>query len=210
MEAKRREAAADRTAMKENRQGRLEKRDFINIGIYTAIYFVIVLAVAMLGMMPVFMALLAVLVPVFGAIPFVMYLAKIRKSGMILITSLILGIMMILTGMGFYTLIVSVITGCIAERIWRGGQYTRIGRIAPTYAVFSLWCWGNYLPWFLARQAYMADRASYGQQYWAVLEALLPIWMLPVLLIVCFVCGLLAGRGAVRVLSKKLRAAGLR
>ena len=41
---------------------KLNGRDLINIGIYGAIYFVILFAVAMLGMIPIFLPLLSVCV----------------------------------------------------------------------------------------------------------------------------------------------------
>ena len=45
---------------------KLKGRDLINVGIYAAIYFVILMAVAMLGMIPIFLPLLSVLVPILG------------------------------------------------------------------------------------------------------------------------------------------------
>lgn len=39
----------------------LDGKDLINIGVFTAIYFVVVFAVAMLGMIPIFLVLLTVL-----------------------------------------------------------------------------------------------------------------------------------------------------
>ena len=52
---------------------KLKGRDLINIGIYSAIYFVILMAIAMLGMIPIFLPLLSVLVPIIGGIPFMLY-----------------------------------------------------------------------------------------------------------------------------------------
>jgi energy-coupling factor transport system substrate-specific component len=48
---------------------KLKGRDLINVGIYAAIYFVILMAVAMLGMIPIFLPLLSVLVPILGGTP---------------------------------------------------------------------------------------------------------------------------------------------
>ena len=45
-----------------NEDKKLKGRDLINIGIYGAIYFVILFAVAMLGMIPIFLPLLSVCV----------------------------------------------------------------------------------------------------------------------------------------------------
>lgn len=46
---------------------KLKGRDLINVGIYGAIYFVILFAVAMLGMNPIFLPLQSVLVPSWAA-----------------------------------------------------------------------------------------------------------------------------------------------
>ena len=57
---------------------KLKGRDLINIGIYGAIYFVILFAVAMLGMIPIFLPMLSVLVPILGGIPFMLFLFEYR------------------------------------------------------------------------------------------------------------------------------------
>lgn len=69
---------------------RLQGKDLINVGIFTAIYFVIVLVVAMLSFIPVFLPLLAIIVPLVGGIPFMLFLTKVNKFGMILIMSVII------------------------------------------------------------------------------------------------------------------------
>lgn len=51
------------------RATKLSGHDLINIGIFGAIYFVIVCVISMLGIVPVFLPLLAVLVPIIGGIP---------------------------------------------------------------------------------------------------------------------------------------------
>ena len=52
-----------------NTSGKLKGKDLINIGIYAAIYCVIMTAVAMLGFIPIMMPMLCVLVPLLGGIP---------------------------------------------------------------------------------------------------------------------------------------------
>ena len=42
---------------------KLQGKDLINVGIFTAIYFVVMMAIAMLGFIPIFLPLLIVLVP---------------------------------------------------------------------------------------------------------------------------------------------------
>ena len=63
--------------------GRLNGKDFINIGIFTAIYFVIVFAVACLGFIPIFMVLICGIIPLVAGIPYMLYLTRVKKFGMI-------------------------------------------------------------------------------------------------------------------------------
>ena len=60
---------------------KLTGKDLINIGIYGAIYFVILFAVAMLGMIPIFLPLLSVFVSILGGIPFMLFLTRVKKPG---------------------------------------------------------------------------------------------------------------------------------
>lgn len=57
----------------------LKGKDLINIGIFTAIYFVVILVFAMLGFIPVFMPLMAVFDPLFGGIVFMLFLTKVKS-----------------------------------------------------------------------------------------------------------------------------------
>ena len=46
----------------------MKGKDLINIGIFSAICFVILFIIAMLGMIPIFLPLLSVLVPIIGGL----------------------------------------------------------------------------------------------------------------------------------------------
>lgn len=102
---------------------KLKGKDLINIGIYSAIYAVLICVIAMLGYIPVFMPLLAVIGPIIGGIPFMLFLTKVKKFGMIWFMGAIMGLVMLLTGMGWYSLAVNVVTGLIAELIYKSGNY---------------------------------------------------------------------------------------
>lgn len=94
---------------------RLKGKDLINIGIYTAIYGLAMIVVGFLGFIPIFIPLLAVLVPLLGGIPFMLYLTKVKKPGMIAIMGLLLGVLMLATGMGPFTIVTGVVAGLAAE-----------------------------------------------------------------------------------------------
>ncbi len=188
---------------------KLKGKDLINIGIFTAIYFVVILVFAMLGFIPVFMPLMAVFDPLFGGIVFMLFLTKVKKPGMIFIMSIIMGILMWLTGMSFYALVVGAVTGLIAELIYKGNNYSSSKRAVWTHAVFSLWIWSNFLPLFLQPEKYWSTRQQFGEDYINTLTNLMPIWMCPVLLVVCFVFGILGGLLGKAILKKHFAKAGI-
>ena len=110
--------------MSTNNSKKLTGKDFINIGVFTAIYLAVTMVVSCtLGMIPLGYMALSIVVPIIGGIPMMLFYAKVKKFGMLLIFEIIFGLVMIFTGMGFYLLIWGIVTGLIAELIMRGGKY---------------------------------------------------------------------------------------
>lgn len=188
---------------------KLNGHDLMNIGIFGAIYFVILFVVAMLGIIPIFLPLLSVFVPIIGGIPFVLFLTKVKKPGMIFIMAIIMGLLMLLTGMGIWPLITSAIAGLIAEFVFKSGNYTSAKKAVLAYGFFSLWIYGNYLTFFTDRAEYFAQRASLGHAYADAISQLMPNWMAFVLLAACFICGILGGLLGQKMLKKHFERAGL-
>ena len=189
--------------------GRLAGKDLINVGIYSAIYFVIIMALAMTGYIPIMMPMLCVIGPLVGGIPFMLFLTRVKKFGMILIMSAIMGIMMALTGMGLYALPVALVSGLIAELIWKRANYSRAGSSILVCGFFNIWMWGNFIPLFVNPEGYFSTRTEFGADYEAALTALLPPWMNPVLLVSCFVFGMLGGLLGRALLKKHFIKAGI-
>ncbi len=196
-------------SMKNGGSNKLQGKDLMNIGIYSAIYFVIVFAIAMLGYIPIMMPMLSVFVPLIAGIPFMLFLTKVKKFGMIWIMSIIMGILMILTGMAHYALIVGLFTGLIAEFIYKSGGYKSQSKAVLTCGVFSMWVFGNFIPLFFNREAYWATRQSFGEEYITTLNSLMPMWLCPVLLIASLVFGILGGILGKSLLKKHFKKAGI-
>lgn len=192
-----------------NSNNSLKGRDLINVGIYTAIYFVIMMAVAMLGLIPIFLPLLSVIVPILGGIPFMLFLTKVRKPGMVFIMAMTMGIMMLLTGMGPWPLLTCAVAGILSELVLKSGRYKSVKKSILSYGIFSMWIWGNYLPLFTDYEGYFAQRESYGQAYIDAVQRLMPLWMAPVLLTSCLVCGIIGGNLGKALLKKHFEKAGI-
>jgi len=191
------------------KNNRLNAKDLINVGIYTAICAVICCAIAMTGVIPIMMVLLVVFVPLFTGIPYMMFLTKVKKFGMILILNILMGALMWVTGMSWYALAVGTVSGIIAELIYRAGNYNRKWNGIIAYAISGIYCWANYFGIFLNADAYFSTRQNFGQEYIDAVTGMLPVWMCPVLLVIDIACGIIGGWIGTKMLKKHFVKAGI-
>lgn len=193
-----------------NHSNKLQAKDLVNVGIYSTIYLVITCVLAFLSLIPIIHPLLAVICPIAGGIPFMLFLTKTKKFGMITIMGIIMGIVMLLTGMGYYCLITGPISAATADLVAKSGKYISAKKSVLTCGIFSLWYIGNYLAVFITREAqYQHVIDGYGQAYADAYIAIFQYWMLPVLIAACFVSGLIGGALGKKMLKKHFQKAGI-
>lgn len=190
-------------------QDKINGKDLINIGIYAAIYCVVMTAIAMLGFIPVMMPLLAVLCPLIGGIPMMLFYTKVKKFGMITIMGLIIGLFLFVTGMGFWPAILGVVFGLLADCIAKSGGYASAKKSILSYATMCLLIFGNYIPLYLNIEGYFSTRQSFGQEYIDTLTAVMQPWTAPLILIACFAFGALGAVIGQSLLKKHFERAGI-
>jgi energy-coupling factor transport system substrate-specific component len=191
---------------------KLQAKDLINVGIFTAIYFVMMFALMMLGYIPVFIPLLAALIPLVGGIPFMLFLTKVKKFGMMLIMVILICIFFLVSNaaVGVWVLSIGVICTLIAEFILKSGGYESAKKSVLAYGLFCIFQFGNYIPIYITRNAYYENLVSgYGTEYADALMRFMPDWTAPVLAIGSFVFGILGGILGRGVLKKHFQRAGI-
>lgn len=190
---------------------RFTGKGLINVGIFTAIYFVVVFAVACLGFIPILMAAICGIIPLIAGIPYMLFLTRARKFGMITILGLLTGIIMFVAGMGYFSIATGLIFGLIADLIWKSGGYASASRAVLSHGVFSCWIIGNFLPFLITADTYLPTvRAQYGDAYVNELMTYLQPEMYPVLLVACFVAGIIGGFIGCAILKKHFDASKTR
>lgn len=189
---------------------KLKGKDLINIGIYAAIYCVIMTAIAMLGFIPIMMPLLCVLVPLLGGIPMMLFMTKVSKFGMVTIYSIIVGLFLWITGMGYWPFIFGIVFRFLADLIAKSGSYKSSRKTILSYAVFCLVVFGNFIPLFINAEKYFETRQSFGDEYITSLSSIMShTWLAPVLCVATLVCGLIGGFIGRAVLKKHFEKAGI-
>ncbi len=193
-----------------NNSKRMQAKDLINVGIFTAIYFVIFFAGMMLGYIPIFIPLLGLVCPILCGIPFMLYLTKVKKFGMVTLTGIILGLLNVLIGAGVLVLIFGVVFGVLGDLVLKAGKYQSWKFTLLGYGVFSLWIMGYVSRMFLTRTEFFAFlESNYGAEYTATLASYTPAWMFPVLFVVTFIGGILGALLGRVVLKKHFKKAGI-
>ncbi|SFB34666.1 energy-coupling factor transport system substrate-specific component [Acetitomaculum ruminis DSM 5522] len=187
----------------------LKTKDFINIGIYTVIYIVFIAFGGMLSYVPILLPLVCVLVPLIGGIPFMLFLTRTKKFGMITIMGTLIGLFMLIGGMGYWTLPLCIGVSLLSEYIVKLGDYSSKKKCVIACGIFHLWIIGNILPFYIGDAYYKQVAERFGQTYADGVHAVLPGWMLFVLLFAALVMGLLGGVIGKTILNKNLEKAGI-
>lgn len=184
-------------------------KDLINIGIYGAIYCVLMTAVAMLGYIPIMMPLLTVICPIACGIPMMLFMTKVKKFGMVTIMGVIIGVFLWITGMGYWPAIFGLVFGFLTDLIDKSGNYKSAVKTVIGNGVFHLILFGNFLPIYLNAEAYFSTRQSFGQEYITSLVNIMQPWTAPILVVCSFVSGVLGALLGKKLLKKHFMKAGI-
>lgn len=190
---------------------RIQPKDLITIGIFSAIMMVVCFAASMLGFIPIFIPLLSVVVPIVGGIPFMLFLTKAQKFGMVTIMGLIVGILTGILGMGVWVILTMPVFAVIADLVMRTGEYKSAAKSIIGYGIYSLGMIGNYIPIIFARDSYaeMLLNSGYGQEYVDTMMGYMPDWSLLPLFAASFVSGIIGALIGKALMKKHFVRAGI-
>ncbi len=191
---------------------KLKVKDFITVGIFTAILFVVEFACGMLGFFhPYIVASYVIMIPLVGCIPMMLFYTKVEKFGMITIMSVLMAIIMFVTGMGFLGAPLIVGAGVIADLIAKSGGYKSFKKTAFSYGIFSMWICANYFPVVVTANSYREGllEGGYSAEYCDNLFRAINYKTIGILLILCFVFGFIGAYIGKAVVKKHFEKAGI-
>ena len=191
---------------------KLTAKDFITVGIFTALIFVVEFACGMLGFIhPYIVASYVVMIPIVGSIPMMLFYTKVEKFGMITIMSILIAIIMFITGMGYLGAPLIILAGLIADFIAKTGNYKSFKKTVLSYGVFCLWICANYFPVIITADSYRQDllEGGYSAEYCDNLFSVINGKTIIILLILCFVFGCISTFIGKVVIKKHFEKAGI-
>ena len=187
-------------------------RDLMTIGIFLAIYIVLYFAITMFGFLnPVMMLVTLGLSIVVGAIPFMLFLARVKHAGMVALFTIVLGILLLVIGFPPLSIGILVALAVVVELVLAATGYRSRWAGVLSYTIFSVWNTAPLLPLFYDRQGYFSSpsMSRMGPEHTARLDAFLSTGVLIGFDIAAVVLGLIGGVIALRLLRKSFARAGL-
>jgi energy-coupling factor transport system substrate-specific component len=190
---------------------RLGTRDYITIGVYTVLYFILIaIGAGLTHAVPIGLPLMGFMCGILGGVPYMLVLMKSRRFGAVTIMGVLLALTMGVIHGNYYTVITALIAAVAADLIARAGQYRNLTLCWLSAGIFNLWNLGMFLPFYIGRSGYLAGLASKrGAGYANELAGLFPWWVLPVLLVIGVAGGILGALIAKVMMRKHFQRAGL-
>lgn len=195
------------------KKNKLKAKDFITLGIFTVLFFVVV-------MLCIFASAVTVVSYAFGpaiaAIPggliYMFMRVKVQKAGGIFLNGLVIGIVEFLIGAGWPVALGFIIGGLIAELISRAGAYENYMLNAVGYGCFMV-CFavGTYLPMMMMTSYIDSMTSSNGvdAEFMSSLYAFISGPMVFLIAVVTFLCGMLGAFIGKLALKKHFTRAGI-
>lgn len=190
---------------------KMQAKDLINIGLFTVLYFVLGCCVAIpIGFVPIFLPILGALWTLITGIPFMLFAVRVKKFGMVTIMAVLSGLLMGLTGMGFWGVLTGAVFGLLGDLVMKSGGYQSVKKTILGYGVFSLWMVGTYIPMYFMVEQSRADFAkSFGDEYADKVMSVMPMWSIVLVIAAIFLFALLGGLLGKAILKKHFAKAGI-
>lgn len=153
---------------------KLKIKDLVTIGVFTAIYFIIMFSVGMIGMIPILFLIYPTVLGIVSGVIIMLFMAKVQKPLALGILGVISPIIMFSMGHTYFILLHAIIIMLIVEALRRAGNYSSFKYNMLAFAVFNTWICGSLMQMLLVKDKYLELCSSQmGEEYTSALERLI-------------------------------------
>lgn len=193
---------------------RLATADLITIGVFAALYFVMVCVSTLIstvftgGFGSIFLPAIAALIS--GPV-FMLLNARLGKFGGITVMGLVIGLFLFVSGHFALSFVASVVFPVAADLIARAGAYRNKALLLVSYVVFSYGLTGPILPLWFMKDAYVASLDARGKDaaYIDGVFANINTGTFALSMVAILVCAALGGWFGQRLMRKHFAKAGI-
>ncbi len=190
---------------------KLKIKDLVTTGIFFVIYFVVMFAIGMIGIVPILFLVYPLILGIVTGTIILLYMAKVAKPWALFIFGILLGLVMSNFGQIWIILLITLVIALVAELIFRKGKFKSFKYNAIAYAIFSCWPVGLLMQVLVMREQFIdgVKEMNLAPDYITKMEALLSYQMILLLLIFTFLAGLLGAYIGGKMLKKHFEKASI-
>ena len=193
---------------------KLNAPDLISIGVFTALYFVLVTiatfasAALLPGFSYIFLPAVAALIS--GCV-YMLLAAKVQKFGGITVMGVVMGLFFLVSGHFILSFAANIICGIVADLIAKSSNYKSKKGLLLSYVVFSYGLIGPVLPMWFMKDAYVANLVERGKDsaYIDALFAHMNMATFAICMVSILVCAVLGGYFGQKMMKKHFKRAGI-
>lgn len=188
--------------------------DLITIGVFTALYFVLV-TIATFSSVVLFPGFNNVILPAFSALlsgcVYMLLAAKLQKFGGISVMGIVMGLFFMTSGHFIISFAANIVMGIAADFVAKIGNYKSKKGLLFSYILFSYGLFGPVIPMWFMKDAYVANLEARGKDaaYIADLFANINMNTFILAVIATLICALVGGWFGQKMVKKHFVKAGI-
>ena len=197
-----------------NKTNKLTVPDLISIGVFTALYFVLV-TIATFASVAIFPGFNNVVLPAFCALisgcVYTLLVVKLQKFGGISVMGIVMGLFFMISGHFIISFAANIVMGIVADCVAKLGKYKSKKWIILSYVLFSYGLFGPVIPMWFMKDAYVANLVARGKDAVYIAELFANINMVTFVLAVVatLICALVGGWFGMKMIKKHFVKAGI-
>ena len=197
-----------------NKTNKLTVPDLISIGVFTALYFVLV-TIATFASVAIFPGFNNVVLPAFCALisgcVYTLLVVKLQKFGGISVMGIVMGLFFMISGHFIISFAANIVMGIVADCVAKVGKYKSKKWIILSYVLFSYGLFGPVIPMWFMKDAYVANLVARGKDEVYIAELFANINMVTFVLAVVatLICALVGGWFGMKMIKKHFVKAGI-
>ena len=188
--------------------------DLISIGVFTALYFVLV-TIATFGSAAIAPGFNNVILPAVCALisgcVYMLLAAKLQKFGGISVMGIVMGLFFMTSGHFIISFAANIVMGIVADLVAKASNYKSKKGLLLSYVLFSYGLFGPVLPMWFMKDAYVANLEARGKDaaYIADLFANINMGTFVIAVVATLVCALVGGWFGQKMVKKHFVKAGI-
>ena len=197
-----------------NTTNKLTVPDLISIGVFTALYFVLV-TIATFGSAAIAPGFNNVILPAVCALisgcVYMLLAAKLQKFGGISVMGIVMGLFFMTSGHFIISFAANIVMGIVADFVAKASSYKSKKGLLLSYVLFSYGLFGPIIPMWFMKDAYVANLEARGKDaaYIADLFANINMTTFVIAVAATLVCALVGGWFGQKMVKKHFVKAGI-